>query len=65
MLPDFDLLAREYVYVEETRTAHRMFLRSKPLRVEIHSGQNGHKAVETLLDFAEILTQHAVRVNYA
>jgi len=42
-----------------------MFLRSKPLRVEIHSGQNGHKAVETLLDFAEILTQHAVRVNYA
>lgn len=37
MLPDFDLQAREleYVYMEETRTAYRMFLRSKLLRVEI------------------------------
>ena len=43
MLPDFDLQVHEpkYVYVEETRTAYRMFLRSEPLRVEIHSDQNG------------------------
>lgn len=27
-------------------------------------GIEPNKAVETLLDFAEILTKHAVRVNY-